>query len=480
VYSKKKTHQQKNFNLHSWTPNYLFANDNGFGSIRKWAETLIIMEKVVSLLTVADAQFRFTFVTHEMRPQLRKPGARVFILLIFAALSLWAFVQFPALQTRRRGLPRFLGSTAPVNSVTQQRIPSTAREMTPQQGTVPVAPSITEAAASNIDIQNDQRHRGESIDAYLRRRAVDERVMIVPTNQAYVPFAINLMCTLRRAQSALRVTFAAMDAAAHAQLDAIGLPVFMDDAAPPVPSNAASWGDSAFHRMVCTKLGPVLRALRSNLTVVLADADIAFVQAPDTFIAPEGLDAVFSIGSCHKDLPDNFDLAGGDGVAKLNTGFYVAQARPNVVALWEHAYRRCRQSGQSGAQGAEIEGDQPAMNGALMTARRGGGPSINYGFFDGCLFANGCVYFKHLCANEAAVDPRTASGRDALSRGSKLPTLKPIQGEAPPGYLRRDSPVLVHANYVVGRKNKLKHLKKYKLWDEECVASYLKVANVSL
>jgi hypothetical protein len=31
---------------------------------------------------------------------------------------------------------------------------------------------------------------------------------------------------------------------------------------------------------------------------------------------------------------------------------------------------------------------------------------------------------------------------------------------------------LVHANFLVGKKNKIKHLAKYQLWDTECVAHF--------
>ena len=49
------------------------------------------------------------------------------------------------------------------------------------------------------------------------------------------------------------------------------------------------------------------------------------------------------------------------------------------------------------------------------------------------MFANGCVYFKRLCGNTTAYNP-----------------------------------VLVHANFVVGRRKKMRSLQKNGLWDLTC------------
>jgi hypothetical protein len=288
-----------------------------------------------------------------------------------------------------------------------------------------------------------------------------------------------------------------MDEQVDKLLRQMGLAVFRDPDMPFVSAKSASWGDANFHRLVCTKLFPVLRALRLGLSVVLSDADIAVRRDPAPYIDvrrkqrrppppskrtradEDEVDIMFSIGSCHKDLPDNLDIA-SDPVAKLNTGFYAVSLTSDfnhdphdaaVLDLFERALTRCSQS----AQLHELEGDQPAMN---MELNRGRSSDTDkrrprYGFFDGCLFANGCVAFKHLCANSSSLDPKSSAAILLLKRGGKLPNYK-IGQNAIPGdsyAFRRDDMVLVHANFVIGKKEKVRHLQKMQLWDTQCIAS---------
>ena len=118
--------------------------------------------------------------------------------------------------------------------------------------------------------------------------------------------------------------------------------------------------------LVCTKLLPTLRLLKAGISVLLADADIVFLRDVAANLRTD-VDVTFSIGSCHRDLPDNFAFA-PEGIEKLNTGFYFAHPRPSVVSLLERAYDRCRTTSMSG--------DQPAMNAVLLEdqkTRKGAG-----------------------------------------------------------------------------------------------------------
>ena len=230
------------------------------------------------------------------------------------------------------------------------------------------------------------------------------------------------------------------------------------------------------------------------------------------FLNRNHLDMIFSIGSCHRDLPDDHDLPrAGDGLGKLNTGFYVVlnnnnknnnkrksphhQQNNKVIDLFSDALRRCIDSNTRNTNNKfeAGEGDQPAMNAVLdENVRRyqqqqqkqqqfdEASQKIHYGFFDGCLFANGCIYFKHLCANSTSLDPASKEAIDILKRGGKMPHYKlssskninknnlPQQHQQTM-MIRRDDPVLVHANFLVGKGDKIKHLKKYGLWNQECI-----------
>eukprot|EP00756_Hemistasia_phaeocysticola_P046978 Hpha_TRINITY_DN20850_c0_g1::TRINITY_DN20850_c0_g1_i1::g.85599::m.85599 len=265
-------------------------------------------------------------------------------------------------------------------------------------------------------------HRG--LDLPLLR-AKNGTIIVIPVNLGYLGFGLNLVCSLRK----LRITnyvLLAMDGEVLTELLERKLPVFADPDLPFISSKAAQWADPNFHRLVCTKLVTVTNLLRKGLNVVLSDADIVWREAPWKHFRWD-LSLTFSIGSCHRELPDNKDLS-RDKVAKLNTGFYFAQPQAGVIDLYSRAYQICKRG--------TLTGDQPAINTVIHQDLSSGRPQYSYGFFDGCLFANGCVFFKHLCQNTTRPDP-----------------------------------VLVHANYIVGRKRKIKSLAKHGLWDDECVAA---------
>ena len=174
------------------------------------------------------------------------------------------------------------------------------------------------------------------------------------------------------------------------------------------------------------------------------------------------MDLLWSIGSCHRDIADNFDFSkSAQGIEKLNTGFYVAHPTPSVIKLLSRAFVVC--------SNGHLTGDQPALNEVILTDLQKASKSsvakpktdklpargslgYSYGFFDGCLFANGCIFFKHLCANVTGA-PRGV----APAIGKKY---------------HRNDPVLVHANFLVGKKEKIKHLVKYGLWDDRCIAKW--------
>jgi hypothetical protein len=336
----------------------------------------------------------------------------------------------------------------------------------------------------------------DSIEAEAIKRAVGGTLFVIPVNDGYIDFGLNLLCSMERlglfrgvsadggvephghdaedGQSAAAhhhhrlgqgYIFVAMDELAYDKLQRMGLPVIKDPDVPFVSSKSAAWGDPKFHQLVCTKLIPVLRFLKAGLNVILSDADIVFRKDPYPFVRRD-LGMTFTIGSCHKDLPDNFNLASNDGLAKLNTGFYHAVSSPGVISLLSRALENCKSS--------HLTGDQPAINTVLHDDQNKGLPGYTYGFFDGCLFANGCIYFKHLCANTSMADPRPAiaagHGKDTATKKVASHKIKQAGDALPPGHIRRDDPVMVHANFLVGKKDKVKHLRRYDLWADACIA----------
>lgn len=328
---------------------------------------------------------------------------------------------------------------------------------------------------------------GETIEEFCMRRAVNGTLFVIPVNDGYVDFGLNLLCSIeklpdlttkwggsetfssRNGTVGQGFVFVAMDETAYKRLRKMNLPVVIDPDVPFVSSKSAAWADPNFHKLVCTKLIPVLRLLKARINVVLSDADIVFRHDPTPFLRDD-LSLVFSLGSCHRDLADGYDFSAGDGIAKLNTGFYYASYSKPIVSMFERALKVC--------QSSHLTGDQPAINSVLAEdlaqAHRhtDHGLAYSYGFFDGCLFANGCIFFKGLCANTTMFDPRLHAGK-SVRVGGKVKASKLVGREAvPKDHIRRDDPVLVHANFLVGKKDKIKHLRKYRLWEEDCIGAW--------
>eukprot|EP00759_Apiculatamorpha_spiralis_P057272 PhF_6_TR8527/c0_g1_i1/m.13361 len=291
-----------------------------------------------------------------------------------------------------------------------------------QQPTSTTQPTTTTTQKS-ISIQ-----KGVPTDPMTRVSKDGKNTLIlIPVNLGYLPFGINLMCSMQK-HNIENFIFLAMDDDVYKILLSKGLPVYKDKDLPFVSSGATGWGDDKFHSLVCTKLIPVINLLKQKVNIVLTDADIVWVKDPRPYFRTD-VSMTFSIGSCHRELPDNKDFT-NDAIAKMNTGFYFAQSTEAVITMFQRSLSVCRN--------AHLTGDQPAMNQILTEDAQARQKKYTYGFFDGCLFANGCVFFKHLCANTTRKDP-----------------------------------VIVHANFVVGKKSKIKSLNRTGLWFESCISNYI-------
>lgn len=349
------------------------------------------------------------------------------------------------------------------------------------------------------------------------------------------------------------LVFTATDEDAYKTLKGLKLPVFRDPQMPFITKEAAAWGHEDFHELVCSKLIPVIRILKSGVDVVFSDADIAFAKPFLPLLRPlSEVSVQFSIGSCHKVISDNTDLL-EETLKKFNTGFYYVKSTPQMIHLMERGYAYC----SSGF----LTGDQPALNtilkedttqrklarsaveerlrvmaetahqrvsaekisngtpegeqqrGALNDALQAVADSriifknsmYRYGFLDNCLCANGCTYFKGLCKDdvydakyikesvrrdddlqsliddivfgsshnkkEKAADQRSSFTVPHFAKHALLESSGGV-----PLHLRealpRSEPVFVHANYLVGKKNKVQHLRKSGLWFDHCIAEY--------
>ena len=129
-------------------------------------------------------------------------------------------------------------------------------------------------------------------------RAKDKTIILIPANLGYIQFALNLVCSLRRLKIR-HYALLAMDNEVLREFQKRRLPVYVDPDLPFVTSKSAQWAEANFHKLVCTKLVPVINLLKLGYNVLFTDADIVWRRDPFPFVK-EGLSLTYSIGSCHK------------------------------------------------------------------------------------------------------------------------------------------------------------------------------------
>ena len=276
---------------------------------------------------------------------------------------------------------------------------------------------------------------GRPVDP-MTRLGPNKTLMLIPVNFGYLDFALNLLCSIRRLKIHNYI-FLALDEKVFDAMLAMNLPVYMDKEMPPVLSETKGWGQREFRALLCHKLIAVINCLKKEINVILVDADIVFKQDPRMYLRWD-MDLTFSIGSCEFTLPDNADPGVLEN-AKVNTGFFLARANPRIIRAFTRAHEICYVT--LAARYSDMMDDQDAVNEVIWKQHKdpafvnNSDEFINYGFLNGCIFANGCVYFKHLCRNQT-------------------------------GY---NNEVLVHANFLVGREEKIHNLNKTGNWDAKCI-----------
>jgi len=279
----------------------------------------------------------------------------------------------------------------------------------------------------------------------MTRVGPNNTLIVIPLNFGYLEFAINLLCSIRRLDISNYV-FLAMDVKVFDTLLEMGLPAYMDRDLPHVMSEAGGWGQGEFTTLLCHKLIPVLNLLKKGINVILADADLVFLRDPRVHLRWD-VDFTFSIGSCELTLPDNADPI-EHPLAKVNTGFFLARASAFVIETLTRAHDQCagRNSDALRATVYDYIDDQDSLNDILKEdadrRRSRADPRImyTYGFLNACLFANGCVYFKHLCKNQSCYNEE----------------------------------VLVHANFLIGKKEKIRNLNRTGHWNATCIAHVMR------
>ena len=170
-------------------------------------------------------------------------------------------------------------------------------------------------------------------------RVLNNTLILIPLNMGYLEFGLNLLCSLRK----LNITnyiFLAMDEKVFDVLLAKRIPVYMDKALPFVMSEAGSFGEEKFHRLLCLKLLPVISLLKKGVNVLFTDADIVWLRDPTPYLRWD-LDLTITIGGCQTHLSDNGKIP---WQASMCTGFYFVQAKPSMIDLFTRTQTVCMSS----------------------------------------------------------------------------------------------------------------------------------------
>jgi hypothetical protein len=330
-------------------------------------------------------------------------------------------------------IPPMIVSTPAWTTVPTRTVPPTPNVTLPLP-TVTAAPTIVPKTPPPRVTDESDFTLPPPIDPFTRKNE-DHVLYVFPLNNGYLEFGLNVYCKLKK----LGITnyiFLAMDPTVYDAFRKRGIPIYLHPNFVGLGGYEfkVQWGDSKFNNLVCNKVAPVLELLERGVTVLLSDVDIAWLEDPSPHIN-HIFDMQFTLGSCHLKVGEFTKVGlkfGDDGEIKVNTGFYVAHPTSYTVAVFKELRDRCLTLPHD---------DQTLMNDILSDTvpLDFGLQSGYYGFFDGCSFANGCVYFKDRCPNTT-------------------------------------QQVIVHANFVIGKEAKLKKMMqdaKHDLWDETCVAALL-------
>ena len=309
------------------------------------------------------------------------------------------------------------------------------------------APATGGEALGCPALEDDMESPLKSLTAFTRRAVhiagPDGRIIVTMATGGYAAFARSWARGLDLVNVS-QYLVAALDEVALAALAPLGVhivPVYdaMDDDAPGRDQPAA-YGSGAFRALTQVKPALVLALLEANLTVLYADADVAFLRDPWPHLTSYENCAVALQPNRHDEndvlgaiveldrRPGNprpgkryYGDVGCSGLAYFPSG----RAARRLAAFWEAA-----------ASAESCGGDQAALESALARAAYAD-EDVDARALPLALFPNGMAL-------------RTLHGAPAPEAGTPF--------GVPPGV------VAFHANYVVGASQKRAWLESLGLW----------------
>lgn len=269
-------------------------------------------------------------------------------------------------------------------------------------------------------------------EAYARQSGLAEilerfdgkEVVLVVVNHGALQLALNEIASLLEA-GVREILVTALDERSARTLQPLGVTVFTDPALM-FGDDFAAFGTSLFNQITSVKFVPLTAALSLGVSVLFCDADVVFTRTPFAYFRDSPGDIIIQYGQ-GEILNFNDFLGGappegkaGGALRYVCSGLFYARPTTTTVEVFRHAL----------ALLAEHYGDEYYDQDALNEALESASGHIDVRLADPRLFPNGGLIIRKSEARRACME----------------------------------SPIAVHANYLVGNRPKQRLFKQLHQW----------------
>jgi len=268
------------------------------------------------------------------------------------------------------------------------------------------------------------------------RGIMNSTVLILSANMAYADMTCNFLCRLAKISKTFKYVVIAQDTSFYDFLQSHRIPSVAGSLIHPISTqNAENFRSAGFNAISIAKMIAARVVLELGYNVLVSDVDIAWKKNPVPF------------------LPTDVDLAiqsnTGTNVSPLNdepnTGFYFLRSNDRSMALLDDTIDRARKD--------SVVDDQTHFSNALQDWR---------------------ISKKAIFIMEGMTAPWVYHGYRPFTfrllhpywfQSGQVAKASYAQKVEPPHDGNEQDIILVHANYMVGHKSKVRFLKSHELWD---------------
>lgn len=264
-------------------------------------------------------------------------------------------------------------------------------------------------------------------DCFLRSANMPRKIIVAAVNTAYLELTANWFCSLLRSDLVRKTLLVGLDpsACSHAAKNGISLPCFYDPCFFGGSGEEIAWRSANWVRVTVAKILPVESLLQRGYSVLFTDTDIVLFRDPFPVLYE---DVDLEIQNDHQNSTK------ADVYMQLNSGLYYA--RPSALPLLRRWMNASAEDPKTSAQlvlTKMISRERKAGSLVYVPPTKRSGevvppPKASFRVLDPVLFPNGGLVFKN--------------------RIVKL----------------HNKTVAVHANWMVGMKEKKRALVDAKSW----------------